>query len=99
MTNNKKLAAARVWGIFLKLIILLFLIGFAVWAKRAGIFEKLLQGINHLGFWAAPAFLGAFVLSCLFLFPTAIMTIGAGVLFPLPLAIFLSVVIAMCRAF
>ena len=49
-----------------------------------------LKAIENLGPWAAPAFLAVYVLSCLLLFPSVIMTCGAGVLFPVPLGIFLS---------
>ncbi len=73
-----------------KLIILAAVIWFAVWAKRSGFFEAVLGAIHRLGFWAVPAFLVVYVLSCLLFFPSAVMTCGAGVLFPVPLGIFLS---------
>ena len=73
-----------------KWLVLFVLIAFAVWAKQSGFFEMVLKAIQNLGPWAAPAFLAVYVLSCLLLFPSVIMTCGAGVLFPLPLGIFLS---------
>ncbi len=80
----------KIVKIISKWLVLFALIAFAVWAKRSGFFEAILNGIHGLGAWAAPAFLAVYILSCLLLFPSVIMTCGAGVLFPLPIAILLS---------
>ncbi len=75
---------------FIKIFILILVIAVAVWAKRSGFFEIVLKMIHDLGPWAAPAFLAVYILSCLLFFPSVVMTCAAGILFPVPLGIFLS---------
>ena len=75
---------------FIKIVILILVVVFAVWAKRSGFFEAGLQAIHNLGAWSVPAFITVYVLSCLLFFPSVVMTCGAGVLFPVPLGILLS---------
>ena len=73
-----------------KILVFAAVIVFAVWAKKSGFFEVGLAVLHSLGPWAAPAFVGVYVLSCLLFFPSVVMTCGAGILFPVPLAILLS---------
>ena len=69
---------------------LLVIVALALWIKQSGFFEFALSVMHKMGVWAVPAFLSVYVLSCLFFFPSLIMTSAAGILFPVPLAIILS---------
>lgn len=73
-----------------KAVVLVAVIVFAIWAKQSGFFESGLQAIHNLGAWSVPVFVVVYVLSCLLFFPSVVMTCGAGVLFPVPLGILLS---------
>lgn len=75
---------------FIKIMILISVVALAVWAKQSGFFEIIINAIQSLGMWAVPAFLAVYVLSCLLFSPSVIMTCAAGVLFPVPLGIVLS---------
>lgn len=74
--------------IVLRLLILAGVIAFAVWAKKTGFFEAVLDAVRGWGVWAASAFTGICVLGCLFFFPSVVLNLAAGALFPFPLAVF-----------
>jgi uncharacterized membrane protein YdjX (TVP38/TMEM64 family) len=74
----------------MKLFVLMLVVALAIWARQSGFFEHTLNAFKSLGFWTAPAFVMLYTLSCILLFPSMILTCCAGVLFPLPLAILLS---------
>lgn len=74
----------------IKILPLFILLGAGVWAKQSGFFERTEELLRGMGTWAMPAFFCMYVLSCLLLFPSVIMTGMAGILFPLPAAILLS---------
>ncbi len=73
----------------LKWLVLAGIVVFAVWANKSGFFEAVLSAVKSLDVWAAPAFLGIYVLSCLLFFPSVVLTLAAGALFPFPLAVLL----------
>jgi len=73
----------------IKIAVLILVVAIAVWAKKSGFFEAVLSAVKSLGVWAAPSFLGIYVLSCLLFFPSVVLTLAAGALFPFPLAVFL----------
>jgi uncharacterized membrane protein YdjX (TVP38/TMEM64 family) len=73
-----------------KVSIFLIVAALAIWARRTGFFEHTLNTFQSLGPWAAPAFVMLYAFSCILLFPSVILTCCAGVLFPVPFAILLS---------
>ncbi|HCM42552.1 MAG TPA: hypothetical protein DIS66_04490 [Candidatus Omnitrophica bacterium] len=75
--------------IVLRVCVLAGVVAFAIWAKKSGFFEAILSAVKSLGFWAPPAFLGIYILSCLLFFPSVVLTLASGALFPFPLAVFL----------
>lgn len=75
--------------LILKLLLFAGVLGVAVWAKKSGFFEAVLVAVKSLEGWAAPAFLGVYVLSCLLFFPSVVLTLAAGALFSFPTAVFL----------
>lgn len=78
--------------IIFKVFILFLIVAVAIYAKQMGFFETGLKLMRNLGLWAIPAFLAAYVLSCLLFFPSVVLTYSSGTLFPLPLAILLSLI-------
>lgn len=78
--------------IVLKFCLLVAFVLLIVWTKQSGAFDKLLHAINSAGVWAAPLFVVSYILSCLLFFPSGVMTFASGALFPLPVAILLSLI-------
>lgn len=73
----------------LKWLVLAGIVVLAVWANKSGFFDAVLFAVKSLGVWSPLAFFGIYVLSCLLFFPSAVLTLAAGALFPFPLAVFL----------
>ncbi len=67
-----------------KILLLLPLLTFAYLANRYGLLQKTLGWMEHLGPWAAPAYVLVYALTCVFFVPSFVFTLGAGTLFGLP---------------
>jgi len=67
-----------------KAFFFIVLLALAYAANRYGLLQKTLSWMDHLGPWAAPAYVLIYALTCVFFVPSFVFTFGAGTLFGLP---------------